>query len=362
MNPRVITVGILRAIGVIVAIAFVLWLLYMVQNVIIYLAIAAVLSLIGTPIVRFLRRSLKLNSTWAAIITILLFLFVIVGVIALFIPVIIHQSQNLSKIHFDDVRDNFNRLFEEVSSYFGIDKTTVIQGFQEGDFLSEFDFGIIPSFLNSILNNVGAAFAGLFAVIFITFFLLKDSRILIKSILTLSPRGTERRFLRAFNKIKHLLSRYFIGLILQVFIMFVFYTIILLVFGIDNALAIAVFCAVLNLVPFLGPLVGGIVILLLATTTYIDMDFQTVILPKLIYIFIFYAIAQLIDNFVIQPFVFGNSVKSHPLEIFLAIIIAGLLFGVIGMIVAIPVYTAIKVISFEFWSRYKIVQKLTKGY
>jgi len=361
MKSKDISSGILRAIGIIAGVLLVLWLLYMIQNVIIYLAIAAVLSLIGRPIVRFLRNTLKMNSTWAAIVTIILLLLVIAGIFALFIPVIIDQSQNLGKINFDDIKTNANRLFEEGALYFGIDKTTAIQGLKDSDLLSEFDFSIIPSFLNDILGNMGAALIGLFAVIFITFFFLKDSNLLIRSILAFAPTGNENKFSRVFDKIKYLLSRYFVGLIVQVFVMFVLYSIILLVFGVDNALAIALFCAVLNLVPFVGPLVGGGVMLLLTTTTYIEMDFRTIILPKLIYIGICYVIAQLIDNFVVQPLVFGKSVKSHPLEIFLAIVIAGLLFGVTGMILAVPMYTALKVISGEFLSEYKIVQKLTKN-
>jgi len=93
----------------------------------------------------------------------------------------------------------------------------------------------------------------------------------------------------------------------------------------------------------------------------LNMDFQTVILPTTIKVMVGYLIAQLIDNFISQPFIFSNSVKSHPLEIFLIIIIAGLLFGVVGMIVAIPVYTALKVIAKEFVPDWKIVQKLTKN-
>ena len=72
-------------------------------------------------------------------------------------------------------------------------------------------------------------------------------------------------------------------------------------------------------------------------------------------------IGQLIDNFFSQPFIFSNSVKSHPLEIFLVIIIAGLLFGVVGMIVAVPGYTAIKVILKEFLAENQIVKRLTKN-
>ena len=71
-------------------------------------------------------------------------------------------------------------------------------------------------------------------------------------------------------------------------------------------------------------------------------------------------IGQLVDNFFSQPVIFSNSVRSHPLEIFLIIIIAGLMFGVVGMIVAVPGYTAIKVILKEFLADNKIVRRLTR--
>ena len=73
-----------------------------------------------------------------------------------------------------------------------------------------------------------------------------------------------------------------------------------------------------------------------------------------------YAICQVIDNLISQPMIFGASVKSHPLEIFLIILIAGLVFGIVGMVVAVPVYTAIKVIAKESLSDYKIVKRLTR--
>lgn len=362
MKSKVIAIGILRAVGIILGAAILLWLLYTIKSVIAYLIISAVLSLIGRPSVRFLRSKLKMNSTGAAIVTILLLIIIICGIIALFIPVIIDQSHHLSQINFDDLRANGNRIFDELAKYLNIDKTTMIKGFQDADIVSEFDFSVIPSFLNDLLGNMGDGFIGLFAVIFITFFFLKDNKLVTQGILVFAPKGKERRSMRVFEKIKYLLSRYFVGLSIQVFVMFILYAIILLSFGIKNALAIALFCAVLNLVPFIGPLVGGFVMLLLATTSYIDMDFRTVILPKLLFISICYVIAQLLDNFVVQPFVFGTSVKSHPLEIFLAIIICGLLFGVVGMIIAVPAYTALKVISGEFLSQYKIVKKLTKNF
>ena len=96
-------------------------------------------------------------------------------------------------------------------------------------------------------------------------------------------------------------------------------------------------------------------------TSNLGQDFSTVILPTSIYVMIGFLIGQIIDNFLSQPLIFSTSVKSHPLEIFLVIVIAGLLFGVVGMIAAVPSYTVIKVIAKEFLAENKIVKQLTKN-
>ena len=99
----------------------------------------------------------------------------------------------------------------------------------------------------------------------------------------------------------------------------------------------------------------------LTMTSFLGADFSAVILPKASYVLIGIVIGQLIDNFFSQPFIFSTSVRSHPLEIFLVIIIAGLVFGVVGMVIAVPGYTAIKVILKEFLSENPFVKKLTKN-
>ena len=101
--------------------------------------------------------------------------------------------------------------------------------------------------------------------------------------------------------------------------------------------------------------------LTLTMTSNLGEGFSEVILPKTFWVFIVFIIGQLIDNFGSQPIIFSKSVKSHPLEIFLVILITGILFGIIGLIIAVPAYTAIKVILKEFLSENKIVKKLTKG-
>lgn len=189
---------------------------------------------------------------------------------------------------------------------------------------------------------------------------MKDRSILKNGIMAFIPNSSEDRFAKSLEIINNLLSRYFLGLIAQISILFILYTIILVSFGISNAMVIAFLCALLNLIPYVGPLVGAFIMFILSMTSNIELDFQTEILPTSLWILLFYLIAQLIDNFASQPIIFSKTTKSHPLEIFLVIVIGGLLFGIIGMITAVPIYTALKVILKEFLSGNKIVKSLTK--
>ena len=191
---------------------------------------------------------------------------------------------------------------------------------------------------------------------------MKDSRLFKNALLTLIPQGAEKKFSHSLEKINDLLSRYFIGLVIQIFILFFIYTLILLIFGVSNAVVIAFLCALLNIIPYIGPLISAFLMIVLTMTSGLgqNLDFQSEILIKTIKVMIGFIIAQLVDNFFSQPYIFSKSVKSHPLEIFLVISIAGVLFGVIGLIVAVPAYTSIKVILKEFLSDNKIVKSLTK--
>jgi len=361
MNSKIISNGILRALGILSLIALILFFLYKIQSVIVYIAIAVVISLIGRPIILFLRRKLKFNNTVAVIVTMIFLIGLFVGLIGLFIPLIAEQGHNLSLLNIEQLQNNVENLYREAMLYFEINNIDVEQSLKDSNMLSKLNFGLIPDFLNSIVSGFGSFSIGLFSVLFILFFFLKDSKLFEDGIMMFVSDGNESRLKKSFDKIKDLLSRYFVGLIFQILILFVIYTIVLLIFGIDNAIVIAFLCALLNLIPYVGPLVSAFLMIVLTMSSNLNESFSDVILPKTIYVMIGFVIAQLVDNFASQPIIFSKSVKSHPLEIFLVIIIAGLLFGVIGMVVAVPSYTAIKVILKEFLSEHKIVKKLTKG-
>lgn len=360
MNEKELSYGILRTIAILVGVFLLFYFLYQIQSVLIYIAIAGVISLIGRPVVIFLKTNLKVPNRIAVVLVLLLVLGFFIGLITIFIPIVVEQSKNLNRIDTEAFTRDLNVLNTQINNYLGVEEINIIEGLRRSEFLRGFDFTAIPRYLNNFFGVLGAGVIALFSVIFISFFLLKDSKLMLNSILVFANKGDEGKFQRVFNKIKILLSRYFVGLTLQLTILFVLYSILLSIFEINNPIAIALICAFLNIIPYLGPIFAGILISLFVISSNLGANFQIVILPQLMYVMAGYILCQVIDNFINQPLIFGASVRSHPLEIFLVILIAGLLFGIMGMVVAVPFYTAMKVIAKESLSEYKIVKRLTR--
>ena len=361
MDSNEIKKGIIRAVAYIIGVVLLLLFIYKIQSVILYIIIAAIISLIGLPIVSFFKTKLKFNNTLAVIVAMTTIIGLLSSLIGLLIPLVVEQGQNLSLLNIKELESSVESLYQKVIHYLSDKDIDVDKSLTTSNLFSKIDYSIIPNFLNAIIGGFGSFSIALFSIIFISFFLLIDSKLLEQGILTFVTDRNEDGTKRSLNEIRNLLSRYFVGLVLQISILFVIYTAILLTFGVNNAVVIAFLCALLNLIPFIGPMIGLVLMVFLTMTSFIGSDFQTVILPKTIFVMIGFLIGQLIDNFFSQPIIFSKSVKSHPLEIFLVISIAGVLFGIVGLIVAIPLYTSIKVILKEFLSNNDIVKKLTKN-
>ena len=361
MDSNEIKKGIIKAVAYIIGVALLLLFIYKIQSVILYIIIAAIISLIGLPIVSFLKTKLKFNNTLAVIVAMTTIIGLLSSLIGLLIPLVVEQGQNLSLLNIKELESSVESLYQKVIHYLSDKDIDVDKSLTTSNLFSKIDYSIIPNFLNAIIGGFGSFSIALFSIIFISFFLLIDSKLLEQGILTFVTDRNEDGTKRSLNEIKNLLSRYFVGLVLQISILFVIYTAILLTFGVNNAVVIAFLCALLNLIPFIGPMIGLVLMVFLTMTSFIGSDFQTVILPKTIFVMFGFLIGQLVDNFFSQPIIFSKSVKSHPLEIFLVISIAGVLFGIVGLIVAIPLYTSIKVILKEFLSDNDIVKKLTKN-
>jgi predicted PurR-regulated permease PerM len=213
--------------------------------------------------------------------------------------------------------------------------------------------------LASILGNMAWA---LFAISFITFFLLREDKLITEYVVTIFPKDKEKEFRHALDSIKHLLRRYFVGILLQMLGILSLVTLGMTLIGVGFrlGLVIGLIAAVLNIIPYLGPWIGAFVGIILGVASHLNLELSTQLLPLMGYMILVFAVTQLTDNMVFQPVIFGTSVYAHPIEIFIVIMMAGSLAGIVGMILAIPTYTVIRVFAKEFFNNFRVVQKLTE--
>ncbi len=361
MDPKTITKSLLTVIFSIFGVFLLIYLLFTLKIILIYIACASILTLIGKPITLFLHSRLRFNRNIATIITMGVFIGFIFSLISLFVPLFINQGQSLSFLNYDYLEQNIIRLTDIVFTFIESKGYNIKDVYSPKEILSHIDFKVIPTFFNSLLTLFTELSIGVFAILFITFYLINEKNVLKRVLLGVSSEKHHTTILNVTTSIKTFLSRYFIGLFVQITLLFIIYAITLLIFDIPNALVIAFLCALFNLIPYVGPLIGVVLMLTFSLIGIINEDFNDVILPTGLYITIIYIFAQLFDNFISQPIIFSKSAKSHPLEIFIIILIFGIVFGIVGMMIAVPCYTSIKVIVKEFFPTNKIVQFFTKN-
>ncbi|KUJ62752.1 permease [Flavobacteriaceae bacterium CRH] len=360
ITSKIISNGILRALATILVIAIVLYFLYEIQTVIVYLCISLLLCLIANPLVQFLKNKLKFSNSLAATTTLLIFILMMVGFIFLFVPLIISQANNLSLLDTNQLQHQFMETEKSIETYFNVQHVDLNKMLKDSKVTSMLDFTYFTGFINSILGFMADMGMGIVSVFFITFFFVKDQDNFKATARKILPDNNEDKIINSVTKINHFLTRYFIGLLLQLTVVFILYLIVLVIFGNKNAFVIAFLCAILNIIPYIGPIIGTILAGILTMISMIGSDFQSEILPRTIYVIIGFLIVQAIDNNISQPIISSKSVNSHPLEIFLVTLISGITFGIVGMIIAIPVFTMVKVILKEFFPDNKIVSVLTE--
>jgi predicted PurR-regulated permease PerM len=225
------------------------------------------------------------------------------------------------------------------------------------------NINMIQNFLGSIMGTLGNLIIGIFSITFITFFFLKDQHLFFESILMWVPDKWVDNVTRALYSIKRLLTRYFIGIIIQSTCIMILITIGMTIAGIDfqQALVMGLILGILNVIPYVGPWLGLFIAIIMGVASHINQDFGLVVIPLVTYMIIVEIVTHLIDNIVFQPVIFSNSVRAHPLEIFVVVLAAGYAAGIPGMILGIPAYTVMRVFAREFFYNFKAVQKITSS-
>jgi len=227
--------------------------------------------------------------------------------------------------------------------------------------LTFFNPSQIPKVFSSIMGALGNIMVTIMSVFFIAFFFLKEQGLFTKMVESVVPNESEGQWTHAMDESALMLRRYFSGVLLQIIVITILVSSVLKILGFEYALLIGFFAALMNVIPYLGPLLGGSFGIIITVSSHLDADFYSELLPQMGLIVLVFAFMQMLDNFILQPNIFSKSVKAHPLEIFLIILIGAKLGGILGMIIAIPLYTILRVLAKVFFSEFKLVQRITEG-
>jgi predicted PurR-regulated permease PerM len=219
----------------------------------------------------------------------------------------------------------------------------------------------ISSAFNNVFGLIGGLLLGVFSVLFISFFLLKDIPRLRRAAVNMVSAERQSKVMHVLERSKLLLSNYFMGLFVEMLIVTGLQYVILLLLGVQNALLISVIGGVLVLVPYIGTaiaIVAGCLIGALSSFTAGGDVNTTVIVWKVFAAIVF---CRMLDNFFLQPYIAAKSVKAHPLEIFIVVLLSGSLAGITGMMLGIPAYTVIRIVAQEFFGDNNFVKTFTKS-
>lgn len=329
-----------------------------------YLILSIALSFIGRPLVQWCDRTRiagrPIGSTVGAILALVLMALAFGLLVSLFAPLVSAEAKVLAGLDFEGIARDLRRLAHDVLPLLvsaGEDPLAWLDTATLGNALST---ALGPDGLGGILGGLfsvaGNLVVALFSISFMTFFFLKDRQLFPSILQALTPDRHMARVERILDNSTELLTRYFIGLAAQVAIITTIITGGLSMLGVPNAFLIGFLAGLLNLIPYVGPLLGAGLGLGIILTTHLQDPELGGLIGKAALVFLS---GQLVDNFFTQPVIFAGSVKAHPLEIFVLISIAGSLAGITGMMLAIPAYSLIRVMAKEFLSGFKVIQALT---
>ncbi|MBO4655631.1 MAG: AI-2E family transporter [Bacteroidales bacterium] len=331
------------------------------SNIIIYLFIALLLSLAGRPIVKLLCKirigKLTFPRPLAAIIAMAAMIGIFWGILAVLTPLISQEIKNLTSIDPQVLADGYDRFlskFESFASRHGLDVTAteISEGIvlQLQGFVRKLDIGFIFSDLVGIIAGV---FVAVFAILFLTYFSLSDDGIILKTAKKLFPVKLRNNFDNIVSSTRTQIVHYFGGVFIEMCIVGLINGVACYFLGVPDAVLIGVLSGMLNIIPYLGPLISVCLNVIISCTSMIPMSPAGIdVLYNILKVVATFISAQLIDNFILQPFIYGKSVHAHPLEIFIVIMAAAQIGGVVGMIFAVPVYSLLRIVLKEFFGKY----------
>jgi predicted PurR-regulated permease PerM len=351
--------------GIVVA-GFLIWYF---SHIVIFVAVAAVIAIIGTPLVDLLDKirigRMKLPHTFNVVIALTLFLLLFLSLLGMFIPLIISETEMISNIDWKALTKHFSKdisSFEVFMRRNGVmPRGATLESTVKQSLVKILDFGMFGNLLSSLIAFTGNFFFNLFSITFLSFFFMKDRKMLPGFLIRITPARYVPLTISIMKKSRVLLSRYFIGLIIQIAANVLTYTLAFAIVGVSNPLVIGFFTGVIIIIPYIGGIIAMLVGVILGVTGVVSVGEYSLIFPMAIKILVAMFIVQTIDNNIFAPLIQGKSLKAHPVEVFLVVIAAASFGGIIGMVVAVPVYGFIKIVAGEIYINYVLMKRLAEN-
>lgn len=308
--------------------------------VVIPIVFAAIIFYLLNPVIDWLQRYLKWERTWSIVLIFVAVVALIAWGIATIIPVIQEQSQSLIK----NWPDYWQNLQTQLNHWI---KTPGLKAIKEqlGNMNNDVFASITSKFnkmLSSTVNHIGSAVGVVTNVVialvttpFIAFFMLKDGHKLMPYILKFLPdksRATTRQILK---EVDQQISHYVRGQLTVAFWVAVMFTVGFATVGMQYALTLGIVAGLLNLIPYLGSFLA------MVPAVVIAVFISPMMLVKVLIVFM---IEQTLEGRVVSPLVLGNKMAMYPVTTIIVLLASGKLFGLLGVIIGIPIYAILKIL------------------
>ena len=341
-------------------------LVYVFRKILFYMVLAAVVGFVGDPLVdqfeKIKWKQWKMPRWIGAVVTLVIMIGLLTGIIALFYPLIQSEIAMIQQIDINQIEQNLSIHFPLQMQWLhdnGIQSEAYLALFEETQ--QRLSVSYFSAYFSDALSWIFAVVGGFISVLFMSFFFLKDEDLFYKILLSVTPDQHVDKMKNIVIHTKKTLSRYFGGLIIQILLMTVMIGIGLSIAGVPNAWLIALFSGLMNVIPYMGPLISYGFALLIGISSTLSVEVGTTMGGLITATTVVYLVAQSIDAFLVQPLILGGSIRVHPLELFIVLMAAATVGGIAAMAVALPVYTILRIAAREWLIEFKWVKQLTQN-
>lgn len=316
------------------------------------LFIGIIIAWLLNPIVSWLTKK-GVNRTLSTVSVFIVFLSILVLLLYLVIPAFMNQIKDIITVvpELIDNADNWiQRFFDNLTNLYEYDFASIEKEVYQviKNFSETITVGL-PDLLVSLAGTIISGGINILMGFILAFYLLFDLSNVRKHFLTFVPKKFHHDAIEITDRLDDTLKSYVQGTLFVMFVLFVFQSTAFSVAGLKAPLVFGTFCAITNIIPYIGPYLGGIPAVLVGFT-----------ISPLVGLFTLIAVlcSQLLESYVLTPIIMSKTMKLHPVTIIIGLLIFGHFFGMLGMILSTPVISCVKVIVNFFDEKFEIFEMI----